>query len=69
MRSHTCRNRSRSLISRVRAADGLHAYDTATWRSVRDVPGAFLSAGFSPDGRTLIAGAGDGTLHVLCPWR
>ena len=31
----------------IAAADGLHAYDTATWTSVRDVPGTFLGRFFA----------------------
>jgi WD40 repeat protein len=53
-------------ILAVAAEGGLRLWRTADWSPVSEVPGPFLSVAFAPAGRTLLAGAGDGSLHFFC---
>lgn len=45
---------------------GLVTFSTKDWSLLRQVPGAFTSVAFSPDGRTVLVGGMDGTVRLVC---
>jgi WD40 repeat protein len=50
----------------VATESGLRIHRTSDWALLREVPGAFASVAFSPDGTTLLAGGEDGNVRLFC---